>query len=488
MKRRDLLLRVAFYGLLLLASAATLGRQLSVGESAAVRAGWLVVTFEAARPVFYTPFTLGLGQLALRFRDPGTFFLTLRALALATVFAALAWATFRTRLPAAEKLGALILVLANGAFVAHGFGFGMGWPVVVGTAVAFGLLQRPGRWAWLGIGACVAWLLVHHVAGVVFGAVLYLAALAVLLTRPVEPDDRKKKVETVAGFHVGLVAGLAVWAALSRLLGQFEAWSGVGPEVLRTLTSEVRVSPWTALGPLLRRDAVWLALAGIALVAVVVSMARRRGIDPGLRWAVVFAVTGIGLCLVHPYPPDWMAALPVPFLALPAAHVLARVVRGWTGRWGVAKWLASAAGLAVLQFVAGPPPGWVFVQGLASPMTAQVETLREAVRYADPFDKALDPTGLLYFLPPAQPRWYLDGLYAEDLRRTGAAAETGLTVENGPGVWLLVSPALDDLPIEGLRREFVHVGGGLALSRQDPRVARDRLRIRLDHETVRFFR
>jgi hypothetical protein len=104
------------------------------------------------------------------------------------------------------------------------------------------------------------------------------------------------------------------------------------------------------------------------------------------------------------------------------------------------------------------------LRALAAVRTPEVSLLRELRARAEPGDTVLDPSGIVYFLPPCTRQWYSDGLFVEASRRGKWMGELmkGLPPEC---TWAVRSYRLASLPpaaLVALRKEFRSVRGALA--------------------------
>jgi hypothetical protein len=464
----SLALRLPLYGLVLLTAAVALLRRLNFDEALALRAGWLLAEGIPAEPNFYMPFTLAVGTAAHWIQDPGTLFLGLRLFCLFTVLGALAWGFFESGLGRGTVLLAMLLVLGHWSFLGHAFEFRYDWAILVGLALAYGALVRREEARYALLGALVAWLAAHHLKGVYFGALVYGAALL----RMAFWDGFRRRA--LLALHLTAVGVVAAWVLISAATGHWQELVGVYREFFQVATGSEKVWPWVALRPALLRDIAWWLAVAAALTGLGATFLRAPGrprLD--LSMAFLFALGSAGFWFLHPHPWPYMIALPVPFLALLLAEGIDRLYRHYAERRAVAWGILSAGALVLitLQMGLGYLPGGGYLAALASPMDDQVATLRALRKEARPGDRVLDPSGLVYFLPPVTSQWYLDALFAERARQ--GLWMTGEEIPDAPGQWALLTYRLEALPASlnrQARLQFVPVGGGLALSRSDPRI------------------
>jgi hypothetical protein len=220
------------------------------------------------------------------------------------------------------------------------------------------------------------------------------------------------------------------------------------------------------------RDLAWWLVATGALITAVRTR-RRAESHAATTPAIAFAAVTLGFVVVHPHPWNYMLALPAPFLAMVvAASWPPGGLRERAGRL----WIAAAASALALQLAVGhgsPATAWrAAIDAPRAPVDAMLRALR-SVAASD--DEVLDPTGLVYFLPPCTRQWYLDTLFAEATVRGAWMQELAGGLPNDCR-WVLASPRLAVIPkaAQGdLAREFVVFPAAIATrtSRLSPREA-----------------
>ncbi len=437
----------ALAGALFLALAMT--RRLNFDESLALRAGWLDLAGEPSAPAFLMPWTLFSGAVGRLIPDPGVVFIALRLLAAGGV----AWA-FAAALRAAGVIGCVFaaaawLALANVAFATHALEFRYDAAVLILLLVAYRLLVLGGSPTALGVIAGI--LALHHLKGAYYA--LGVAAVFLSLSSERGRDLRR--------FSAGAAGTMAGWLMLLLPLGLFGRFVESVRSFYSLATGSARAPLIEALGPTLQRDLAWWL---VVLVAIARVAWRRRGEVSDRRdlVALTVAALGVGFWIVHPHAWAYLAALPVPFLLVVSSRALDR-------GWSELRWLAAAAAVGVLlQFASASAPPFAHVaRGFAAPIAAEVAMLRELRRDARPDDRVLDPSGIVYFVPPCVDEWYIDTLLLDRM----AAGDWMRKLEHGiPAACSLVlnTYRLNALPRparDSLAREFLPLASGLAVRR-----------------------
>jgi hypothetical protein len=455
--------RVVAWGLAAMLAAAFLTiagvRRLNFDESLALRAGGLELDHARAEPAFVMPATLALGELGRWVPDPGALFLVLRLTVAAVVLALMVAAFVALGLGGSRLAVAVALTLCQASFVSHGLEFRYDAALLAALlllAISLGGSECTRPWL---AGAALTILALHHLKGVFLAGVLG-AWIAVRLRR---------RPATLARVAASALATLGCWLALLGALGLGSRWL----ETLRQFWSlaghVTRVSFSEALGATMVASLAWWTVALFALVLAARERWRSERRERRDDVALVLAAAGIAVVVVHPHPWAYMLALPAPFLAvivarrLPSARDLPRVLA----------WVVVGVALLGLQSVASQRPPWdPWTRSFAAPRAPEVATLRQLRARSLPTDRVLDPSGLVYFLPPCTRDWYSDTLFAE--RAAAGAWMQGLATGvpaactcalNTYRLGALPAAARDDL-----RRDFVPLPSGLALRRGDPRL------------------
>jgi hypothetical protein len=436
-------------GALFLALAWT--RRLNFDESLALRAGWLDVAGEPSAPAFLMPWTLLAGAVGHLLDDPGAVFRLLRMIAAGGVAVAFASALSAAGVGGLRFAAAAWLAVANAAFATHALEFRYDAAVLILLLVAFRIVAREGSPALLGAVAGV--LALHHLKGA-----YYAAGVAVVLA--LLSTARRRDL---GRFAAGFAGAVAAWAVVLAPLGLLDRWG----ESLRTfyaLAGSERAPVAETLGPVLRRDLAWWLFVLVALAAAA-SSRHRSARDRRDLAALALAGLGVGFWVVHPHAWAYLAAVPVPFLLVAALRALPGTPRDWR-----APAVAAAAGVA-LQFASGAQPPLSHVaRAFSSPMAQEVAMLRELRAELRPDDRVLDPSGVVYFVPPCVEQWYVDSLFVE--RIAGGDWMRGFAEGVAPHCTLALSTyRLSALPPQArasLREQFAALPSGLAARRDRP--------------------
>jgi len=404
-------------------------------ESLALHSGWLALEGSDASPVLWSPWTLALGALAHAFADPALVLHLARALSVLWIAAGV-WASARGRDPSYPAL-ALLLACCFDPVIAHLVEFRYDTSVLGASLWYWARLRNTERPLSWGAGLWLGFLATHQLKG------LALAALLSLFTLLARPHARQLR-----SLLAGALALFGAWALASWVTGQ-----GARLREGYTLFFELaRVSP-RAVPPLhvsmLAFGALGLASVGLPCwqrwrVQARQSGARRSTLafcqQELARHAVWLAFAG--LAAVHPH----LFA----YHLTPIALVCSLIVASELERLFPARvlWLALAVALSNLALAWAGQLGSVpaLQRVTATPLQASITTLR-AVRAAEqPGDRALDPSGVLYFLPPCQREWYVDVLFAEWVEQ-GRWMYSPLSP---PCTWVLRTHRLAALPIQQL--------------------------------------
>lgn len=383
----------AVAGAIFLALAVT--RRLNFDEALALRAGWLDLAGEPSAPAFLMPWTLFAGTVGHLLSDPGAVFVCLRLVAAGGLMYAFVVAMRAAEVSPPGVAAVAWLALANAAFATHAIEFRYDAAVLILLMVAYRMLAAGT--SPLALGAIAGVLALHHLKGA-FYAVGVGAILLLLST------DRRRDL---GRFVAGAGTALATWTLLLLALGLLKRQA----ESLATFFSLAAVSEraplMATLGSVLRRDLAWWLLVLVAICRVLMLHRDERTERRDLV-ALSLAALGIGFWLVHPRAWAYLAALPVPFLLLIVARTFGQ---GWRNlRWPT---IAAASGLA-LQLASGAAPLFGHLpRAFAASMRAEVEMLRQLRIDATPADRILDPSGVVYFVPPCTEQWYLDTLFAD---------------------------------------------------------------------------
>jgi hypothetical protein len=424
-------------------------RRLNFDEMLALRAGRLELVHAGAEPPFVMPATLFAGAASLIVRDPGTLFLLLRLGVSGLVIAGFAAMLRATGLSPVRRAVALALLLAQSAFATHGLEFRYDAGILIGLelAVAAAAIATPS--ALGAAGAALVFVALHQTKGLLLA--LALAPLVVVEARRVLGGRR--------ACALGAAVTLAGWLALVAVLGLTGRWIATLRTFAELGRGSARVPVAVALGPAMLRDLAWWAVALLAL-ATSLAARRHRSQSPAIRLALLAALVTLGFAVLHPHAWPYMLALPAPFVALVVAAGLPAAAdrRGWR-LWGAVTLVA----LALQLFTRNRTPVETYLAALRAPRAPEVRLLRALRRAVTPGDAVLDPSGLVYFLPPCTRQWYGDTLFAQRV-------EQGLWMQDlANGVpascrWAIRSYRLGLLPVAARRdlaRFYAPAGGAL---------------------------
>jgi hypothetical protein len=458
--------RIAAWALALPLAAAFLAlaalRRLNFDEALALRAGGLELAHAHAAPAFVMPLTLAFGAAGRWIADPGTLFLVLRLTVAAGLLALLVAAFVALGLGGARLAVAIAFTLCQASFVTHALEFRYDAAILCALlllAIALGRRSRPRPWL---AGAAVAVLTLHHLKG------LFLAALLV----PWVVLRLRSARGGTARWAGGVAATLALWSVVLGGLGLGERWLETLRQFVTLAGNVTRVPFQVALGPAMTESLAWWA---IALWALVVTLWRRgvpEDTDGSSGTALALAAAALVFVLVHPHPWPYMLALPAPFLA---AIVAGRLPSLGGGARRVLSWVACGVVAVAVQAVAtGRPPWDPWTRALAAPRAPEVATLRRLRAASGPGDRVLDPSGLVYFLPPCSEDWYTDTLFAERAAagRWMQALASGIPADCTCALHTYRLGALPAAARDDLQRDFVLLASGVALRRGDPRLAK----------------
>ena len=438
--------------------ALALTRRLNFDEALALRAGWLDLAHIQASPAFLMPWTLFAGAVGHLVRDPGAVFMLLRGAVVLGVSVSFVLAARAADLRMGGVAVAAWLALASAAFATHGLEFRYGSAILILLLLAYRFIVR-GSPFWLGTVSGL--MALHHLKGAFFATGTIVVA-TILFRR------RRRDVLRIV---LGAVLALGSWTLLVAGLGLLPRFVASLADFYALAEGAVRAPLAQTMGPVLRRDLAWWCCVLVALIMG--ALRRKEEKDRRLVALLALATLGISFWVLHPHAWPYLAALPTPFLCLAAASAIARA----RPAFGAAA-LALLVGLIVQFEIGAPPPFAHLVAAARAPMKPEVTLLRAVRKGFARDDRVLDPSGILYFVPPCTEQWYLDGLYAQRLAAGRWMADLRDDVPSRCTLALdtyrlaaLPPQALDDL-----RRRFRPVAGGL--------LAREGRDFAMDEETL----
>lgn len=422
----------------------------------ALRSGWLGWAHVDAVPVLWSPWTATLGTFAHVFRDPGTALGASRALAFVLLAAGLLFRTRRLRVE--SRVLVLLVALSFDCVVAHLFEFRYDTALLVLTLLFEARLVQGERPLGFEAGVWLGLILTHQAKGLVLGGGLFVLALASRRTRP-----------ELLRVVVAAVAVVTLWLGVSTLVGMngaiFEGlrlYSALATDAPRDGRAFIEVLP--ALVGLLTLIAVAsvLVLRRDAAPQATTTSSTTPARAPALRWFIVrgAAFVFLAITLIHPY--SYAYHFTPVLLLLSIAFVERLEELAPSKILGVAALVPVAWLAAFCFFGRGPIPS---VERVTTPsLDATISTLRLVRTAEQPGDRALDPSGLLYFLPPCSRQWYADVLFEKWIEQRGWMNEP-LTL---PCQWTVRTSRLERVPrarLEELGPVFFHAEtGGLCTS------------------------
>ena len=434
-------------------------RRLNFDESLALRAGGLELAHAHAEPAFVMPMTLAFGALGRWIPDPGALFLVLR-LTVATALLSLLTSAFVALGLGGARLGvAIAFTLCQASFVTHAIEFRYDAALLAALlvlAIALGRVSRPRPWL---AGVALAVLALHHLKGLFLAAVLGAWVVARLRRSP----------GALARLAAGAASTLGSWMFLLALLGLGPRWLETLRQFSALAGQVTRVSFPVALGSTMIRSLAWWSVALVALVLTVLRRGASERREPDSGVALALAAAALAVVVVHPHAWSYMLAPPAPFLAV----IVARHLPSLREPARVVAWIAGGLVALVLQSAAAGRPPWnIWERGFSASRAPEVATLRQLRAQSRPTDRVLDPSGLVYFLPPCSPDWYSDTLFAERTVAgkwmTGLAS--GIPVDCTCALYTIRLGILPPAALDDIETEWVLVPSGLVFRRGDPRL------------------
>lgn len=462
-----------------------LTRRLNYDEAIPLRAGWLLFEGESGGLPFCMPVTVLFGALAHAIEDPGTVFTIGRTLVLVSVLGILV-AGARQAAAAVEGLAGVArqfavlctVLLLNAGFLTHAIEFRYDTVILVALFSSWALLSRKSP-PYAVVGVLVVILGTHHMKGVVYAAAVWgLACLKIMLLDAKAAGAQPRTFawplarRLLGRLHAGIAITALSWIALTAALGFLD-----DALIVYRFFSEITVGvtkrwPWqsTNLTSAFFRDtAWWLLVPALAVLHV----ARERARPLAESWPVLsagaLALSGLAFLFIHPLPWAYLLALPAAFAGLLAAR---EIHLHWRARWAKAALGAALILGAVFQESYFPLSLRDSVRNSASaPRSVEVEALRELRARMKPDDIVVDPSGLAYFIKPAHPEWYADGIFWElIIEGSWMAGLDEIISQRCP--WFVHtdrSMVFTEATTARLQERYVYSGRGVFLCRSDPR-------------------
>ncbi len=391
---RRLVIPAAIVGVALFLAVAGF-RRLNFDESLALRAGRLELQGAAAQPPFVMPTTLLLGAVSFVATSPAPLWLSLRIATAGAVVAAFVALLVAAGISRTRGAIALLFLLSQAAFFAHGLEFRYDAGILVGLLLAVAAWIRATPTGFALATAALCFVALHQTKGLLLALVL-LAPL--LLQARAVPGALPRCL--AAGSAV-----LALWTGVLLVLGLETRWIETITTFLEMSNVSLPAGGLGSLGPSAIRDFAWWILAIGGLVAHLARNSRERS---RTRPEILAACSSLGLMTLHPHPWPYMLALPAPFLAL----LFSRECPDSRDRRAIGRWCALLTSGLALQIVAGGGlPGASHLAARSAPRAPQIAAVERLIALAKPGDRVLDPSGLAYPLPPCTVQWYVDTLF-----------------------------------------------------------------------------
>lgn len=399
-------------------------------ESLALHSGWLALEGTDASPVLWSPWTLALGALAHAVSDPASVLHLARLLSVLWIASGV-WASARGRDGAYFAL-ALLIACCFDPVLAHLVEFRYDTSLLGASLWYWARLrdrERPLSW---GAGLWLGFLATHQLKG------LALAALLLLFTLLARPN-----VKQLRSLLAGAASLFGGWALASWATGHAAQWR----EGYLLFLELSRVSP-PASPPL---HGSLFAFVALGLISFGLTGWQRWRAQTRQPWWV-FAqqelarhalwLAFVGLVVAHP---QLFAYHLTPIALAGSLAVASQLEQLFPARLPL---LALTLALSQLALAWTPYLGSVpaLLRVTATPLPTTITTLRAVRAAAQPGDRALDPSGLLYFLPPCQRQWYVDALFAEWVQ----AGRWMYSPLSPPCTWVLRTHRLAAVPAQQL--------------------------------------
>ena len=423
-------------------------RRLNFDEWLVLRSGWLIATHEDSHLHFLMPWTWFAGQITLSSDNvtlPVTF---LRALISTATLGAL-WLALKANLDNRQQaLCAFLLTLSCGAFVAHATEIRYDAVILTTWLSAWGLIARPTPARLFALGMLIAVLATHHTKGLFLAGSLLTYALV---------QTRQSQHHAWRQILLGMLPPTVIWLGIliyQNALAEAVALYVQFAQLAHELT---HVSTWEALGPRIILDWPWWFFVLLTCTTGL----RHMLYEVRIRHTLFFALTPTAFVLLHPRPWDYMLAPLIPMMAsLSTASMSALFSRN--------QHLAQRHRLASLIIVLLVAFGiQSHVHALRSTHHTDLQALQLLNRMQTPEDRVLDPSGAVYFIRPATPEWYLDGLFRDRLSagtwRPDAATDASIVVDSYRLRWLPTTR-------QRLSQSYAPVCQWIWLRHDDPRI------------------
>ena len=362
-------------------------RRLNFDEWLILRAGWLITSQEPSNLHFLMPWTWLAGHMDQLLPSAPILVTVVRLMTAATILTTLAWALKAHHRSWHDALHAYLLTLSCGAFIAHGIEFRYDAVVLCAWMAAWGALAHPTPGRLRIVGALIVVLALHQTKGLLYAAALTLITWAI---------NNRQEPKSWRQVLIGALMAAVPWFSLLLAQGLLDEQVAVYAQFAR-LRTELGAPAWTELLAQLRNDTYWWALAATATAMAI----RRQILGSALHITSIMAIPPIAFILVHPHPWPYMLVPCIPLLSSLCITALATRPKTFT-------MFAACLTLAVFAM-----PHHIHALQADGRDDLQLLAQLRAVQTSD--DRVLDPSGAAYFIKPATPYWYLDGLFRHRL-------------------------------------------------------------------------
>ena len=259
--------------------------------------------------------------------------------------------------------------------------------VLCAWMAAWGALAHPTPGRLRIVGALIVVLALHQTKGLLYAAALTLITWAI---------NNRQEPKSWRQVLIGALMAAVPWFSLLLAQGLLDEQVAVYAQFAR-LRTELGAPAWTELLAQLRNDTYWWALAAAATAMAI----RRQILGSALHITSIMAIPPIAFILVHPHPWPYMLVPCIPLLSSLCITALATRPKTFT-------MFAACLTLAVFAM-----PHHIHALQADGRDDLQLLAQLRAVQTSD--DRVLDPSGAAYFIKPATPDWYLDGLFRHRL-------------------------------------------------------------------------
>lgn len=371
-------------------------RRLNFDEWLVLRSAWLIFNQEASNLHFLMPWTWLNGQLIQNTQDVTTPIRLSRTIVVTLTLFTL-WTALRSNQQNnASALRAYVLTLSCGAFVAHAVEIRYDAVIICAWLSAWGLSTELTEKRLVAIGALIAILTLHHIKGLFFATTLTVYIMAL---------TKNNAGKAWKALFIGTTIPILAWLAILSKKGLLQEQMSIYLQFAKISTETQTTSVWAALWPRIQIDIFWWIIVVATSVRTIVINRK----NPTVRHTFFFATVPIFFILLHPRPWDYMLTPVIPMLAsLSSTYLGEQKGIGLSSMKSlrfrhVALILTTALGLLT------------HIHALRAKGEGDLKTLHLIASIKNDHDSVLDPVGAIYFIKPASPDWYLDGLFRSQL-------------------------------------------------------------------------